>query len=157
MGLSPVARVAGNTPEPLFLINRSGKRPSAEGAAERFDQARTLCRDAGFRRITFRGDTDFSQTRHLDRWDADGVRFVFGCDARANVIGAADALPAQAWTPLVRRPRYDVQTEPRQRPVNVQAGIIVARAFKSFRLEAEAVAECPSTSSAEPQTRLCWR
>ena len=86
-----------------ILVNRSGNRPSAEGAAERFDQARTLCQDAGFRRITFRGDTDFSQTRHLDRWDADGVRFVFGYDARANVIGRADALPARAWTPLVRR------------------------------------------------------
>jgi hypothetical protein len=87
------------------LINRRGNRPSAEGAAERFDQARTLCRDAGFRRITFRGDTDFSQTRHLDRWDADDVRFVFGYDARASVISAADALPACAWTPLTRRPR----------------------------------------------------
>ena len=33
--------------------------------------------------FTFRGDTDFSQTRHLDRWDGAGVRFVFGYDARA--------------------------------------------------------------------------
>jgi hypothetical protein len=140
-GYHPLVVSLANTQEPLFLINRSGNRPSAEGAAERFDQARTLCRDAGFRRITFRGDTDFSQTRHLDRWDAEGVRFVFGYDARATVIGAADALPARAWTRLVRRPRYDVQTEPRQRPVNVHAGIIVARAFKNFRLEAEAVAE----------------
>jgi hypothetical protein len=140
-GYHPLVVSLANTQEPLFLVNRRGNRPSAEGAAARFDQARTLCRDAGFRRITFRGDTDFSQTRHLDRWDAEGVRFVFGYDARANVIGAADALPARAWTPLVRRPRYAVQTEPRQRPVNVQAGIIVERAFKNFRLEAEAVAE----------------
>ena len=57
---------------------------------------------AGFRRITFPGDTDFSQTRHLDRWDADGVRFVFGYDARANVLGCADVVPAGAWTSLAR-------------------------------------------------------
>jgi hypothetical protein len=100
-----------------------------------------LCRDAGFRRITFRGDTDFSQTQHLDRWDAAGVRFVFGYDARANLIREADALPARAWTPLVRRPSYAVQTEPRQRPVNVKAATIVDRAFKNLRLTAEAVAE----------------
>ena len=93
-----------NTQEPLYLVNRRGNRPSAEGAAERFDQAATLCRAAGFRRVTFRGDTDFTQTRHLDRWDAAGVRFVFGYDARANVIGLADALPARAWRRLVRRP-----------------------------------------------------
>ena len=62
-GYHPLVVSLANTQEPLFLVNRSGNRPSAEGAAERFDQARTLCRDAGFRRITFRGDTDFSQTR----------------------------------------------------------------------------------------------
>jgi hypothetical protein len=140
-GYHPLVVSLANTQEPLYLVNRSGNRPSAEGAAERFDQARTLCADAGFRRITFRGDTDFSQTRHLDRWDAAGVRFVFGYDARATLIGAADALPARAWTPLTRRPRYDVQTEPRRRPVNVQAGLVVERAFKNFRLAAEAVAE----------------
>ena len=140
-GYHPLVVSLANTQEPLFLINRSGNRPSAEGAAERFDQARTLCRDAGFRRITFRGDTDFTQTRHLDRWDEDGVRFVFGYDARANVVGCADALPARAWRPLVRRPPYEVKTEPRQRPVNMKAATIVEREFKNVRLEAEAVAE----------------
>lgn len=140
-GYHPLLVSLANTSEPLYLVNRSGNRPSAEGAAERFDQARTLCQDAGFRRITFRGDTDFTQTRHLDRWDTDGVRFVFGSDARANVIRCADALPARAWTPLVRRASYDVETEPRQRPVNVKAATIVEREFTNLRLEAEAVAE----------------
>ena len=158
-GYHPLVVSLANTQEPLFLINRSGNRPSAEGAAERFDQARALCREAGFQRITFRGDTDFSQTRHLDRWDANGVRFVFGYDARAKVIGAADALPTRAWTRLVRRPPYDVQTEPRQRPVNVKAATIVERAFKNFRLEAEAVAEFPyqPTACAQPYRMVVVR
>ncbi len=142
-GYHPLLVSLANTSEPLYLVNRSGNRPSSEGAAERFDHARTLCQDAGFRRITFRGDTDFTQTRHLDRWDTDGVRFVFGCDARANLVRTADAVSSDAWTPLVRRPPYAVQTEPRLRPVNVQAATIVERAFKNLRLEAEAVAEFP--------------
>ena len=72
-GYHPLVVSLANTGEPLFLVNRSGNRPSAEGAAERFDQARTLCREAGFRRITFRGRYGLlSQTGHLDRWDADG-------------------------------------------------------------------------------------
>jgi Transposase DDE domain group 1 len=50
-------------------------------------------------------------------------------------------LPARAWRPLVRRPPYEVQTAPRQRPVNVKEAIIVEREFKNLRLEAEAVAE----------------
>jgi hypothetical protein len=81
-GYHPLVVSLANTGEPLYLVNRSGNRPSAEGAAARFDQARVLCQDAGFRRITFRGDTDFSQTEHLDGWDAAGVRFIFGYDAR---------------------------------------------------------------------------
>ena len=39
-----------------------------------------FCRRAGFRRITLRGDTDFTQTKHLDRWDQEGHRFIFGSD-----------------------------------------------------------------------------
>ena len=142
-GYHPLIISLANTQEPLYLINRRGNRPSSEGAAERFDHARALCLDAGFRRITFRGDTDFSQTEHLDRWDAGGVRFVFGYDARANLIREADALPTRAWTRLVRRPAYEVQTEPRQRPANVKAALIIERDFKNLRLKAEAVAEFP--------------
>jgi hypothetical protein len=71
------------------------------------------------------------------------VRFIFGYDARANLIREADALPARGWRPLTRRPPYHVQTEPRQRPVNVKEAVTVVRGFKNLRLEAEAVAEFP--------------
>src|SRR5258708_39257994 len=89
-GYHPLVVSLANTQEPLYLVNRSGNRPSAEGAAERFDQAGTLCREAGVQRLTFRGDTDFSQTGPLARWDAAGDRFLVGYDARANVIAAAE-------------------------------------------------------------------
>jgi hypothetical protein len=147
-GYHPLVVSLANTSEPLYVVNRSGNRPSAEGAAARFDQARMLCRDAGFQRITFRGDTDFSQTQHLDRWDGEQVRFIFGYDASAGLIGRAEALAEAAWTPLVRRPAYEVQTEPRTRPPNVKAATIVARDFKNLRLEAEAVAEFSYTPTA---------
>ncbi len=64
------------------------RRPSHEGAAERFDQAIALCREAGFRSMLLRGDTDFSQTKYLDGWDATGdVRFIFGMDAHPKARG----------------------------------------------------------------------
>ncbi len=147
-GDHPLLVSLANTGEPLYVINRRGNRPSAEGAAERFDQARTLCRDAGFQRITFRGDTDFSQTQHLDRWDGEGVRFLFGYDASVGLIRRAEALSETAWTPLVRRPAYTVQTEPRARPPNVKSATIVARDFKNLRLAAEAVAAFSYTPTA---------
>jgi hypothetical protein len=130
-----------NTQEPLYLVNRSGNRPSHEGAAVRFDQALTLCRRAGFRRVTFRGDTDFSQTRHLDHWDDEGVRFVFGFDAHPNVKSIAETLPKSAWTALERKPKYEVQTEPRRRPANAKEAKVVEREFRNIRLEGEHVAE----------------
>jgi hypothetical protein len=142
-GYHPLVVSLANTQEPLYLVNRSGNRPSSEGAAPRFDQALAVCREAGFRRITFRGDTDFSQTEHLDRWDAAGVRFIFGYDARANLQREADALPADAWTRLERPPQSVVETTPRARPANVKAAVTVARAFKNLRLTAETVAEFP--------------
>ena len=40
------------------------------------DRAIKQCRQAGFKIIRLRGDTGFSQTEHLDRWDAaNDVRF----------------------------------------------------------------------------------
>src|SRR4051812_4240766 len=84
-GYHPLIVSLANTAEPLFLVNRSGNRPSHEHADVYLGEAAALCRRAGFRRITYRGDTDFTQTRHLDRWDQDGVRFIFGIDAMANL------------------------------------------------------------------------
>jgi hypothetical protein len=85
--------------------------------------------------------------------------FVFGYDARANVIAAAEALPTRAWTRLERRPPYEIQTAPRQRPVNVNEATIVEREFKNLRLEAEAVAECSyqPTACAKPYRMVVVR
>jgi hypothetical protein len=151
-GYHPLVVSLANTQEPLFLVNRGGNRPSSEGAAARFDQAAALCRQAGFRRITFRGDTDFSQTHHLDRWDAAGIRFVFGFDAHPNLVARADAIERRAWRKLERPPTYEVQTEPRARRTNVKAATIVAREFKNLRLLGEAVAEFPYRPAACEKT-----
>ncbi len=137
----PLVVSLANTGEPLYLVNRSGNRPSYDGAAERLDQALDLCRRAGFRRATLRGDTDFTQTKHLDRWDQQGVRFVFGCDARENQTVMADSLPSGAWRRLTRRPKYEVHTEERRRPDNVKEAKVIEREFKNIRLLSEDVAD----------------
>ncbi len=117
-GYHPLVVSLANTGEPLYLVNRSGNRPSHEGAAAYLDRAIALCRRAGFRKITLRGDTDFTQTAHLDAWDEQGVRFVFGIDAMPNLYKIVENLPASAWKRLERAPRYEVKTQPRTRPAN---------------------------------------
>lgn len=130
-----------NTGEPLFVVNRSGNRPSHEQASFYFDQSITLCRQAGFRKIRLRGDTDFTQTEHLDRWDRQEVKFVFGIDATKTLYVRAGELPREAWKTLVRREKYTVKTRPRGRRENVKQQVVEAREFLDIRLVQERVAE----------------
>ena len=102
--------------EVLSLVNRSGNRPSEEGAADEADVVILLCRHAGFRKVRLRGDTAFSQTKHLDRWDAAGVLFQFGYDAAPNLVELAENLPESAWKKLQRPAAYTRQGPPRARP-----------------------------------------
>lgn len=143
-GYHPLVLTLANTGEVLRLVNRSGNRPSQEGAAEQFDQCIELCRAAGFRKILLRGDTDFSQTQHLDRWhDQGNVRFIFGYDCTDRLHIEADELPESAWKPLERPPKYTVQTRSRARPERVKQQLVEERGFKDIRLVDEWVAEMP--------------
>ena len=139
-GYHPLVVSLANTGEPLYVVNRSGNRPSHEGAADRFDQSIALCRRAGFKKILLRGDTDFSQTEYLDDWDDDGVRFIFGIDAMSNLVAKAETLSDKRWKPLERRAKYTVRTEPRERPAKVKEQIVRDREFKNLRLTSEQVA-----------------
>jgi len=108
-GYHPLVVSLANTAEPLFLVNRSGNRPSHEQADGYLDKAAALCRRAGFRRITFRGDTDFTQTKRLDRWDADGIRFLFGTPPWPT---------SRAWpsgSPTWRTASWNARSGPRSR------------------------------------------
>jgi len=140
-GYHPLVVSLANTAEPLYVVNRPGNRPSEEGAHEYFDRAIALCRRAKFRKITLRGDTAFTQTEHLDRWDDDGVRFVFGIDAMANLYELAENLPENAWKRLKRRPKYEVETQSRHRRPKVKQRIVRQREFKNIRLAKEYVAQ----------------
>ena len=140
-GYHPLVMSLANTSEPLFIVNRSGNRPSHDGATAYFDQAAHLCRKAGFKRILLRGDTDFTQTKELDRWDAEGVEFIFGIDAMPNLVEHTENLPKSAWNPLDRPARYEVKTQPRSRPENVKEQVVRRREFENIRLQSEQVTE----------------
>ena len=140
-GYHPLVVSLANTAEPLYLVNRSGNSAGSEGAARYIDRALGLCDLAGFRNILIRGDTDFSQTQHLDRWDARGARFVFGINAMPNLIQIADNLPEGLWGPFLRPAKYEIRTEPRRRPANVKEQIVLQRQYENIRLQSEDVAE----------------
>jgi len=130
-----------NTQEVLFQDLRPGSRPSQEGAADRLDQSVGLLRRAGFRSILLRGDTAFSQTKFLDRWDADCTEFAFGMQAAEILVETADSLPESAWTLFERKQKYEVRTTTRKRPRNVKEDIVLEREYYNQHLCREDVAE----------------
>jgi hypothetical protein len=152
-GYHPLVLTLANTKEVLRIVNRSGNRPSHEGAAQEVNRSLAVCFRGGFQRVLLRGDTDFSQTEHLDAWHADArVRFLFGYDARPNVVAIAEKLPARAWRRLERPARYTVQTEPRHKRDRVKEPIVIARGYENQRLQAEEVAEFNYRPTACKQT-----
>ena len=140
-GYHPLLVSLANTREPLFLVNRAASRPSHDGAAPWLGEAAELCRRAGFRKVTFRGDTDFSQTTSLDGWDEQDIRFVFGIDAMPNLVGRAEGLPPEYWQRLERPARYEVKTEQRTRPKQFKEEVVKEKGYKDLRLQQEDVSE----------------
>ena len=141
-GFHPLLVSLANTKEPLYLLNRGGNRPSHERADEYLDKAITLCRRGGFQSILLRGDTDFMQTWKLDEWDQAGdIQFIFGADARKEMVARAEALPAFAWRHLDRPAKYEVKTKERTKPQNIKEPIVREKGFKNFVLQWEDIAE----------------
>jgi hypothetical protein len=162
-GYHPLLVSLANTAEPLFLLNRSGNRPSQERAGEYLNKAVALCVRAGFRKILLRGDTriaenkdldlwddrvlprngtTIAETGNLDRWDdAGNIRFIFGYAAYDVLKARADALPGESYSFLERPPRYTITTWPRQQPERVKPEIVRERGFKTIHLLEEMIAE----------------
>lgn len=138
-GYHPLVVSLAETEEVLYLHNRPGNRPSYENAAFYFDLSIAQCRKAGFRKIVLRGDTDFSQTEHLDRWNDDGVEFIFGYDAAPNLKEKADSLDENQWKPLKRDSRESAN--PRARRENFREQIVVEKEYKNLKLVGESYAE----------------
>lgn len=142
-GYHPLIVSLANTGEPLFLLNRSGNRPSHEGVVPYYDKAVAMCRRAGFEDVLLRGDTDFSLTREFDRWTDDEVRFVFGFDVNEKAKMWAESAPEDCYEELVARAEREIKTKPRARPERVKPRIVRERGFKNYRLKSEDVVAFP--------------
>lgn len=137
-GYHPLVVSLANTKEVLYLVNRPGNVPSHQDSVAWIDRAIALVQPhAG--QITLRGDTDFSHTAQLDRWDGSGVKFILGLDAHPKVVQLAEALSAQAWTPLERLPKYEIRTGPRTKPERVKERIVREKGYENIVLVGEDV------------------
>ena len=139
-GYAPLIVSLANTKEVLYLMNRPGQSTSHSGSVEWIDRAVDLVAPVAGT-VTIRGDTDFTHTAHLDRWDEAGRHFVLGMDAHPKVVGLAEGLPPSAWKRLERLPKYEILTEPRQKAFRYKEQIVIEKGFKNLVLEGEEIAE----------------
>ncbi len=141
-GYHPLLVTYANTGEPLYIVNRSGNRPSVEGAPELLDKAIALCRRAGHKSILMRGDTAFSMTRYIDKWHEEGVRFVFGLMASRGMTNRADSLEQSRYAEFVRdADKAFAQKEARKKQPRVKEAVVEEREYKNLKLEREDIAE----------------
>ena len=141
-GYAPLVVSLAITQEPLYLVNRPGNRPSSDGAAASVDKAIALVRQS-FDTVLLRGDTDFSQTAHLDRWEKNAVGFVFGMDTMPNLVEITETLPKKAWKRFKRPVKHIVKTEPRRQRTRFKEKLVRQRGYRNLRLKMEHVAEFP--------------
>ena len=139
-GYAPLAVSLANTNEVLYLVNRPGNVVSHENCVPWINRAVELVAPHA-EQITLRGDTDFTLTGELDRWDGQGVKFIFGMDAHAKVVKLAEALPKEAWKPLERLPRYEIVSQPRRKPERVKESIVRFKGYQNKVLVGESIAE----------------
>lgn len=138
-GYAPLIISLANTKEVLYVVNRPGNAVSHGGSVEWIDRAVDLVSQVAGS-VTIRGDTDFSHTAHLDRWDAAGRKFILGIDAHPKLVALAEGLQASAWTQLERLPKYEILTEPRRKAFRHKEQIVIEKEFTNQVLVGEDVA-----------------
>jgi len=79
VGYAPLLISLANSKEPLYLVNRSGNRPSHEQADEYLDRAVVLCRRAGSSGSCSAATPTSSRPGNWNEWDRAGdITFIFG-------------------------------------------------------------------------------
>ena len=139
-GYHPLVVSLANTGEVLYVVNRPGNAVSHQGAAAWIDKALALV-SPHVPGVCVRGDTDFSLTVNFDRW-SERADFIFGHDAQPAIIERAEALEAEDWKPLKRKPRHTSRTgKARSKRPDEKGRIVRERGYVNKRLNHEDVAE----------------
>src|SRR5947207_12570452 len=128
-GYAPLIVSLANTREVLYLVNRPGNAASHSGSVEWIDRAVDLVGQVAGS-VTIRGDTDFSHTAHLDRWEAAGRKFILGMDASPTLRQRAENLDQTRWRRLHRPAPYQTATgTTRTRRPNHKKRIVQERGY----------------------------
>ena len=141
-GYHPLIISLANTREPLYIENRPGNAYSSRNGIKWIDKSIALVQ-ACFKEVWLTGDTAFYLTKGLDKWDDQGVRFVFGCK---NFPGLEEMFEGvSGWKRLKRPAPYSVKTTSRRKRHNHKDRVIHKRNFKQQTQSREYVTEMEYT------------
>ena len=100
-GYAPLIVSLANTKEVLYLVNRPGNAASHSGSVEWIDRAVELVGQVAGT-VTIRGDTDFTHTAQLDRWEDAGTQIHpgNGRQSQTGEVGrsAGKRRPGSPWS-----------------------------------------------------------
>lgn len=144
----PLLVTLAGTNECLRLINRSGNRPSAEGAAEALTELFPLL-NRNFRRTIVRGDSAFYQHSIMDACVDAGQYFALVVSSFDNLNSLADGLTAEAWRPFLTKAQRATKAQPvpkskqRRRREDLRRNTARRRKKHDLRLREQWIAETP--------------
>ena len=95
----PLLATLAETNEPLRTINRSGNRPSPEGAGQVLHEVLPMV-GRHFGKVFVRGDSKFYQRAIIAECERYGASFAFVMDGYAVLHELADSLSPSAWKPF---------------------------------------------------------
>ncbi len=141
----PFLATLAETNEPLRTINRSGNRPSAEGAAQVLHEILPMV-GRHFDTVFVRGDSKFYQYAIIAECEQNGASFAFVMDGYANLHELADSLPPSAWKSFsAHRPDQVAQAaankKTRRKRKRVRASQARQRGYKTLATTRQWVAE----------------
>jgi len=127
-GFSTLAVTEATTGAHLYVVNRPGNKTSHDGAVKWIDKSIDVAKNT-FNTVYLRGDSDFSITGEFDRWTETGTKFIFGYDARQNLVKKADLLGENEWKSF-SKPTI-VRGSKRKKKQRVKENCVIKRRYKN--------------------------
>jgi hypothetical protein len=142
-GYHPLVISFASTGEILFIMNREGSSVSHEDAEIWIEKCAKMLFEAGFKRVQFRGDTDFSLTSYFDYWTSKGIEFVYGYDAKPSLVEIAQAIPKDDWESFERCGKNVDNNVTRQNQENHKRNRVIDREYSRKTTVKEEFIEFP--------------
>jgi len=150
-GYHPLVISLAETQECLRLVNRSGNKTSAEGAAQELAGLVPLL-GSRFEKVLVRGDSAFARQDIFDVCDRNGLYFAMVSGAQQNFAALAEGLDERCWRIFRAAESSTPARRTRRRGSNLRRRCARRRGKLDLRLEKQWLAEIDYTPARSEKT-----